>query len=194
MPEQDAVVAITSGVKDMQGVLNLVWDDLLPAMKAEPLPADDDGDAKLRSRLADLALPTQKGSASARIPKEVSGKKFAFPANDQKVETLGLEFGADGSGVTLVGTFNGGAEQRVACGDGEWKKGRLAFGKLPEQPAAVSGAWTADDVYTAKVCFYETPYLITLRLDFSGEKLRMDSTWNVSFGPTKQEPLVGERK
>ena len=32
MPEQDAVIAITSGVKDMQAVLNLVWDKLLPAM------------------------------------------------------------------------------------------------------------------------------------------------------------------
>src|SRR5579883_1127539 len=32
MPEQDAVVAITSGVRDMQAVLNLVWDKLLPAM------------------------------------------------------------------------------------------------------------------------------------------------------------------
>ena len=34
MPEQDAVIAITSGVKDMQAVLNLVWDKLLPAMQA----------------------------------------------------------------------------------------------------------------------------------------------------------------
>ena len=33
LPEQDAVIAITSGVKDMQAVLNLVWDKLLPAMK-----------------------------------------------------------------------------------------------------------------------------------------------------------------
>src|SRR5262249_17904140 len=32
MPEQDAVLAITSGVKDMQAVLNLVWDKLLPAL------------------------------------------------------------------------------------------------------------------------------------------------------------------
>ena len=31
LPEQDAVIAITSGVKDMQAVLNLVWDKLLPA-------------------------------------------------------------------------------------------------------------------------------------------------------------------
>ena len=42
LPEQDAVIAITSGVKDMQAVVNLVWDKLLPALKPTPLAADDD--------------------------------------------------------------------------------------------------------------------------------------------------------
>lgn len=32
MPEQDAVVAITSESSNMQGQMNLVWDYLLPAM------------------------------------------------------------------------------------------------------------------------------------------------------------------
>src|SRR5207248_10319236 len=32
MPDEDAVVAITSGIKDMQAVLNIIWDKLLPAM------------------------------------------------------------------------------------------------------------------------------------------------------------------
>jgi CubicO group peptidase (beta-lactamase class C family) len=195
MPEQDAVVAITSGVKDMQAVLNLVWDHLLPALKSGPLPADDEGDRKLRARLASLAIPTPKESASARVPKELAGKTFAFPANDQKVEALGLEFGAGGDGVTLVGRFNGGEEQRITCGNGEWKKGRFAFGgRLAPQSAAAAGAWTENDVYTAKVCFNETPYVLTLRLDFTGGKLRIEPAWNVSFGGTKPAPLTGERK
>ena len=40
LPEQDAVIAITSGVKDMQSVLDLVWDRLLPAMHPSPLTDD----------------------------------------------------------------------------------------------------------------------------------------------------------
>jgi len=40
MPDEDAVIAITSGVRDMQAVLNLVWEHLLPAMKPAALPAD----------------------------------------------------------------------------------------------------------------------------------------------------------
>ena len=192
MPEQDAVVAITSGVKDMQAVLNLVWEKLLPAMKHDPLPADSEGDRKLQAKLSSLSMPVQKGSTSLQIPKEISGKKFVFPANNQKVEMLGLEFEKEDGPITLIGKFNGGAEQRVACGHGEWKKDRIAFGTFPERPAAVCGAWTANDAYTAKICFYETPYVLTIKLDFSNNKLRLDSEWNVAFGPTKPGQLVGE--
>ena len=56
LPEQDAVIAITSGVKDMQSVLNLVWDKLLPAMNSQPLvPADQDRQ-KLTDTLRRLSL------------------------------------------------------------------------------------------------------------------------------------------
>jgi CubicO group peptidase (beta-lactamase class C family) len=194
MPEQDAVVAVTSGVKDMQAVLNLIWDKLLPAMKNDPLPSDSEGDRKLQEKLATLTMPIQKGSASSRIPQDVSGKKFTFPTNNQKVEMLGLEFGSAQEPVTLVGKFNGGVEQKVGCGSGEWKKGRLAFGIFPERPAAVCGAWTADDTYTAKICFYETPYVLTISLHFFQDKLHFDPTWNAGFGPTKPGQLVGELK
>jgi CubicO group peptidase (beta-lactamase class C family) len=194
MPKQDAVVAITSGVKDMQAVLNLVWDKLLPGMKGDAFPADHDMQQKLHARLASLALPTQGGTASARIPKEMSGARFSFASNSQKVETLALEFASADEPVTLIAKLSGGVERRITCGNGEWKKGRLAFGTLPEQPAAVCGAWTGDDTYTARLCFYETPFLVTARLKFSGDQLHVDATWNVSFGATKKEPLIGKRE
>src|SRR6202041_3424590 len=40
MPDQDAVIAITSGLGDLQGVLNLIWEKLLPALNAEALSED----------------------------------------------------------------------------------------------------------------------------------------------------------
>ena len=47
MPEQDAVLAITSGLGDMQPPLNLVWEQLLPAMQPTPLPEDRAAQAAL---------------------------------------------------------------------------------------------------------------------------------------------------
>ena len=161
LPEQDAVIAITSGVKDMQAVLNLVWDKLLPAMKSSPLAADDEARKKLEHTLKGLSLRPQEGSGS---PAKVSGKKYVFPANERKLEAITLESDGKDGAVTLVTRFDG-VEQRIACGRGAWQKGRVAWGSLPEQPAAASGAWTADDTFTAKLCFYETPFIVTVTLE-----------------------------
>jgi hypothetical protein len=187
LPEQDAVIAITAGVRDMQAVLNLIWDKLLPAMKAGTLPADDAAAAKLAKTLKGLTihLPTGKGTA----PK-VAGKKFAFPANDAKLESITLEAGKDGA-TTLVMRV-GGAERRIACGSGSWQKDRVAWGRLPEQPAAAAGAWTADDTFTAKVCFTETPFVATIRLKFTGDQVKYESEFNVGFGGPKEPALIGK--
>jgi hypothetical protein len=188
LPEQDAVIAITSGVRDMQAVLNLVWDKLLPALKPSPLAANEEAQKKLAQQLKGLSLRLPMGSASA--PK-VSGKKYEFPANDQKLESIALlSDGEDGS-VTLITHFNG-AESRIVCGRGAWRKGRGLVGRLPEQPVAASGAWTEDGTFTAKLCFYETPFVWTIRLKFAGDEVRAEAESNVGFGPAKQAPLVGK--
>lgn len=56
---------------------------------------------------------------------------------------------------------------------------------------AAGGAWTADDTFTAKLCFYETPYILTIRLKFSGSQLEYNAEANVSFGPTREPQLTG---
>ncbi len=77
--------------------------------------------------------------------------------------------GSDGA-VTLVTKVNG-VEKRVACGKGTWLKKRAAWAQFPEQPAAASGSWTANDTFTAKFCFYETPFTLTVRLKFTGDEM-----------------------
>jgi len=200
LPEQDAVIAITSGVKDMQAVLNLIWDRLLPALKPSPLAPDETARKKLEQTLKNLSLRPVVGSGE---PAKVLGKKYVFAANERKLESITLENrGSDGA-MTLV-VRSGGAEQRIACGHGVWQKGRigspnapsrglgpLAWAQLPGQPVAASGAWTADDTFTAKLCLYETPFIITVRLKFSGQELQCNSEANVGFGPTKEPQLTG---
>jgi CubicO group peptidase (beta-lactamase class C family) len=186
LPEQDAVIAITSGVKDMQAVLNLVWDKLLPAIKNGSLPANEEARAKLTRALQGVALRPQQGSAA---PAKVSGKRFVFPANEPKLEAITLETGQNGD--TLITRFAG-KDQRIACRQGEWKKGLVAYSTFPPQPAAASGAWTAADTYTAKIVFTETPFIRKVNLKFSGNEVTLSAESNVGFGPTKLPPLVGK--
>ncbi len=193
MPEQDAVVAITSGVKDMQAVLNLVWDKLLPGMKPHRLSKNLAAQKQLQQRLATLVLHTPAGAASSPVLAQISGRKYVFPPNDQKLESVQLNAGNTSGAATLIVRVNGN-DQQIVCGHGEWRKGRFPMGAGPAKAAAGSGAWTAEDTYVAKLCFYETPFCLTLKLRFAGSQVFDDSEFNVAFGPTQRPQLVGEAR
>jgi CubicO group peptidase (beta-lactamase class C family) len=186
LPDHDAVIVITSGVKNMQAVLNLVWEKLLPAFKPSTLPTDEESHRRLSAALKGLTLLPQEGSST---PAKALGKTFLFPANERKLEAIRLD--SDDKGDSLVARFAG-RDQRIPCGRGEWKKGRLAYATFPEQPAAASGAWTSDGTYTARICFTETPFILKLTLKFSGNEVLLDSESNVGFQATKQPQLVGK--
>ncbi len=199
MPQQDAVVAITSGVRDMQAVMNLVWDKLVPAMGPKALAVDKAGDEKLLARLAGLTVRPVSGQATSPLAASVSGKRYAFPQNDRSIEALALEFQPDGATVTVSAA---GQQSRIPCGRADWKKAKVAFVNgindltqgQKDHPVAATGAWTSPDTYTVKLCLTETPFYTTMVFKFDGDQILFDSEHNVSFGPTKQAQLVGKAR
>ncbi len=56
LPEQDAVIAITANTGNMQAQLNLVWDKLLPAFKAQALSENKSDHEKLLQALKSLKV------------------------------------------------------------------------------------------------------------------------------------------
>ena len=189
MPDQDTVVAINSGVKDMQAVLNVVWDHLLPALESSPLAADPAGDKQLKDRLAGLGMPTVPAGSPGELAAKFSGKQFSFPTNSRKVEAVTLTTGDFPATLTIR---IDGTDQTIVCGPASWTTGRAGFGPLPEGPIAANGGWTDGDTFTAKVAFVETPFLLTLKLNFNGDELTLDTDSNVGFGATKQPTLAGK--
>jgi len=195
MPQYDTVVAITSGTRDMGAIMNLVWDRLLPELRAAPLPADSAAQAKLADHLAKLAVPVQAGAATSPLAAKVTGRTYAFAANDAGLEACSLEVASDGRTTCHLRLH--GADHEFPCGYGSWTKGSFAadpspFG--PSGPEAASGAWTADDTYTFKLCRYRTPFIVTYRLKFSGNDVTVETEQNVGFGPNQAPPLTGHAK
>ncbi|MEJ2711447.1 MAG: serine hydrolase, partial [Anaerolineales bacterium] len=190
LPEQDAVIAITSGVRDMQSVLNLVWDKLLPGMQSTSLMPDNEIRMRLRNTLQGLSLPVVEGSG---CPAEVSARKYVFPdlGNERTLETLSIESDGQEGPVTLVVRSHG-VEQRIVCGRGAWQEGRATWGQLPRQPIAACGAWTEDNTFTARLCFCKTPYIIMVTLTFSEDEVRYNAEANVGFGPTREPERIGK--
>ena len=62
------------------------------------------------------------------------------------------------------------------------------------QPVGACGAWTAENTFTASICFVETPFIATVRLTFTGGEVRCETAWNLSFGAKKEQTLVGVAK
>jgi CubicO group peptidase (beta-lactamase class C family) len=196
LPEQDAVLAITSGVRNMQAVLDLVWEKLLPAMGKASLPPNGVAAQKLSIKLKNLTVQPITGISTPPLVQSVSGKEYVFSRNDQQIEAAKLE--VESSGSTLV-LRSAGREIRIECGNGAWKKGdtTLPSGFIPrlvspaKQPIAASGAWIDDGTYTVKLCLTETPFYLTIILQFQEDQLVLDSKFNVAFGSAMLPQLVG---
>ena len=190
LPEHDAVIVITSGVRSMQAVLNVVWDKLLPAFKADALPPSPESSTILQERLAKLVLPTVQPGKTSGAMARVAGKTYKFPANDRKVESIKLEEGPAGS-TTLVLRTNG-KDQPIACGNGKWIGGRITAYPFDDSASAASGAWISDDTYRVKIHFQETPFSVRYDLTYHDDLLTYEVESHVAFGPTALPKLVGK--
>jgi len=195
LPHHDAVVAITSGLGDMQEPLNLVWEHLLGGMKDGALPADEGTHGRLKEKLAHLELPPLAGKTKSSFAKKISGNLYRLPEHDGPIQAVGLEVG---DGTTLLLRVDG-QDRRVTVGSGTWDRtGSLLFGgqlsPATEEPVATSGAWTDDDTFAVKACLYKSPFCATMTLEFAGDILLFDQEMNVGFGPTKQPQLVGRQE
>ncbi|MFT4547953.1 MAG: hypothetical protein ACI9MB_001902, partial [Verrucomicrobiales bacterium] len=198
MPDEDMVVAITSGVNNMGAILDVIWDKLLPAAGKEELATDADGLAVLRKRLAGLALPYASGIPASKSAGNFIKQSFQFPANKQGLESLQLVPADDGKSLRLV-TKIGGVESSLLCGYGKWSTGRVEFtaghlANFPNEPIASSFAWEHDNTCVIKQFAFETPFSATLKLTFSNDQVTLERTSNVAFGSTKWTTLVGTRK
>jgi len=197
LPEFDAVVAITSGVRDMQSVMNLVWNKLLPAMKSDRLPENAIARRKLEAKLSSLLVKLPSGQPATPLATQVSGKWFEFPENDRGVKAVSFDFNSP-TPVLHVRTTSG--ETQTPIGIGSWRQTPNGFANglekslsVPEQPlVAASGAWSANDVFNVKLVLYQTPYYSALTFKFDGDRLLFDAEHNVSFGPRKLPQLIGQ--
>ena len=188
MPERDAVIAITSGSDDMQGILNVVWEHLLPALEEAPLPPDEEGVKQMDQKLKSLAMGTVKGDQSSPMASEVSGKTFTMEANDRSIKTISFNF--DTSPVQIKITTHK-DEYSLTVGYQESELSELPTPPLVSDKVAVSGAWEDTNTYTAHFIYYETPQSTSFTFKFKENKLIWDTENKASFGPKNLPQMTG---
>jgi hypothetical protein len=188
MPDQDAVLAITSGIQDMQTVLDLVWKHLLPAMGPVALSADPAKQTELKEILSSLAIRPQQGEPSSPLASRFTGKTYRLDRNEQNVEWLRFDFRE--RGCTIV-SREAGVEQTISCGQGCWRRGTFVDPRGTKRNYVASGAWISEDAYRVQLVLYETPFCPAITARFTGDRLTYEFEANVSFGPAAQPALEG---
>ena len=177
LPDEDAVVAMTAqtrsaGRPDMQTVLTLVWDKLLPAFKSGTL-SDTGGDERLQARLDGLSLPALRTEASP-LGGEAWAEATFFPAEGSCEEQPSLtavkvNSGKDGWSVALC--EDGGELESPLSGD-RWAVTEHAFSGGNVMPLASSGGWLTRAVLRIDVIFLETPHRLSVTCNLEEKTFR----------------------
>ena len=181
MPDQDAVIAITSETADMQDELNLVWEYLLPSVKGNKLPDDAALSSTLKQKLTTLALPLAPAGKSPDIVSKISGNTIILDPNDMQLETINFQF-LDSSCKVLIKI--GSENYNFTFGSGKWITGETTlrgpnlllqakahYVGLPPAKVAGSFVWKDETTLELVLRYIESPHTETITCKFDKNKI-----------------------
>lgn len=200
LPEQDAVLAMTSGVRDTQLVLDRVWTHLLPAFASSALPENAPAQSALAAKLASLSLPVVEGAPTSAIAGSISGTTYAIDPNALGIERI--HFNVDGDGKSSTITIEDAAgEHPVTAGYGVWQtsnsearvpmRERAWSSGLDPEAMAACGSWTAEDTFELRICYIEAEVCPIMRFHFTNRELSVEIAPNVSWDEPTVTMLTG---
>ena len=197
MEAYDMVVAANSGTNDMGGVMDLMWQHLIPTGSAKASKKDA---AALAEKLAVLAYapPALDGTpeSAAKDFGTWIGSQWDFEKNE--LGFTGLAFDMQ-RGKRCVILEDGRGPHRVPFGWGTWS---VSNGTLPQfsprkrrkYETQASARWIGKNKLELIIRFPETPAWYTLVCTKKRTGMEMAPTVNISFGPTTLPVLMGRKR
>jgi CubicO group peptidase (beta-lactamase class C family)/predicted glycoside hydrolase/deacetylase ChbG (UPF0249 family) len=188
IPDEDAVVIITSETANMQGELDLVYEHLLPLFQQSNPRVNGKQQKLLKNKLANLSIKTGSGLADAGTVSPstatISGKSFGIVSMQRGLDSIRFSFSKD---ICHLQLFTDSAMHELNFGNGNWLKGittrkgpYLVAGaknnrhELPPSKVAGSYTWTDDHTLELKLLYYESPHTETLRCIFNGDNMQLE--------------------
>lgn len=147
MPAQQAVLAVTAGVGNMQRVLDHTWTHLLDGMAADALPEDTAAHADLLARCAGLRLDVP--AITGHWDGVERNETFTFDPNDEGWTHAQLVTGGNLCRVTVSGPD---VRHEINFGVLEWREGRLQLWG-GEEPLLARAGVQPDDTLALTVLF-----------------------------------------
>jgi hypothetical protein len=201
MQDKDAVVAINSETEDMQGILNLVWQHLLPAMTDSKMEAYAKTQQTLQDKLKALSLPVPDKGVASPLQSTISGKSYVVETNGRKLSGM-LKF--DGDRCIAIFEDERGS-YTIPFGAGKWvysetmRLGPNLVGNaknhmqgLPPRKVAAAYGWKDDKTLELTLRYIESPHTEKILAAFDGDQITL--TWIKTFPGAPQFKLTGTIK
>ena len=198
MPEQDAVIAITSETPNMQDELNLVWQYLLPAMKADKSELNNNDAITLKKRLTALKLPLPDNNILVTVTKN---KTYQIGSNAKNVETISI---SEKNNVLTLGIKIKGTNYSLNFGKSRWIEAKTTmlgpslvevaknhFAGLPPSQIAGAYSWKEKDVLEVQLRYIDSPHTLYMTFYFDGDNISVDMLDSFRT-PDKKIVLKGE--
>lgn len=165
IPEYDAVVAATAGLRDMQKELDVIWDFLLPAFSGAPLPRTPSAVATLRlaenSKCFDFG---PDGVPSSSVP---TGEILKFSTEANPYGIIEFDFEQDDFGISIDILFGDGYTDHLRAG---WSQpapsilGRLMHGHSFETFAKAH--WSSPKFLEIAMAVPRSTHFFNFAIDF----------------------------
>ena len=184
LPEHDAVIAITSETPDMPGELNLVWQYILPALKADQASLNKNDAANLKNRLMQLRVPIPAKADTSFHRQERIDRRFKMESNVKGIELVTLK----GNEGTIDLTFKiKSQDYSFKFGNGRWIEGKTSmlgpslvegaknhFAGLP--PSQVAGVynWTGANNLEMRLRYIDSPHSLFITINSDGDKISVE--------------------
>lgn len=189
LPEQDAVVAITAGTNSIQGILNEVWEHLLPNMQEVPLQEDQTLSTNLAEQLKNLSIDPPQLQHSSLLEAQINGKTYTLESNQFSLATLSLSFNNKEAELTLVDDH--GEQKVIRLGRGQWVECFAHILDPSTNRIMSSFTWSAEDQLKLSLLFVEMPFYITLEIKLLENMLNLKQKMNVNMGSLEFVDIIG---
>ncbi len=136
VPEHDLVVTTLAAVTNMQQILTLLWEILIPALAERPLDEDAAACDELWQKLAALEVPAAVGDGTPHIQVR---KVFDFAPNASGIVDCVVEIGEEECALTF--TLADGKVEQLRAGFGSFRFGAFQLTDRASHPTAASAAW-----------------------------------------------------
>ncbi len=155
IPEKDAVVVLTAAAANTQEEMNLVWDNLLPAMQDEALPVDKRASEELAKKIATLSCPVAPSTVNPGVQKSISGHKIEVAENELGIRDFNVAIKDNAARILIT---RGEKKYELNAGLNTWKLSPTKLTPLGAAPKSaseasnqVASAYTWTDASTLEV-------------------------------------------